>query len=162
MTSTIDQTIMQNILALLQTISVANGFNFDMGTNATWGKITNTADNLPCIFLLDGDCTNHDDSDDTPNLPGKSRPMNVQVRKRVQVEAHVPCDVNQPNLAGHLALQDLKAALFIGDRMFSTSAIKSTKWVSDTFGRREDGTKVLPVMMQFDVTYPANQAAPNT
>lgn len=162
MNISVDQAIMQGIYDLLQTITVANGFNFDSGLNVAWGKITNTSDQIPCIFLLDGDSTNHDDTEVVLNLPGKIRSMEVQVRKRVQVEVHVPCDADMPNVAGHMALADLKAALFATDRLFGSASTRQTRWVSDTFGRREDGAKIMPVMLQFDITYTANQAAPKT
>lgn len=152
-----DKKVMQNIKAALMLITIANGFNTDAGTHVTWGKITNTADQLPCIFLIDGDATNRDD-DEVPNIKGRNRTVNIKVRKRIIVEAHVPCDKDEPNAAGHDALNDMKAALMVGDRSFDGIAL-TTKWVSDTFGRREDGTAVIPVLSQFDVTYTVDFAA---
>lgn len=157
MIDSIDKKLMMAIRDALKTITIANNYHFDIGTNVTWGKITNTSDQLPCIFLLDGDATNRDD-DDTPNVPGRPRVVNYKIRKRVIIEAHVPCDKDEPNAAGHDALADIKRLMGEGDRSFGTIAL-STKWVGDTFGRREDGTAVIPVLAQFDITYTADFAA---
>lgn len=152
-----DKKVMQNIKAALLTITMANGFNTDAGLNVIWGKISNTADQVPCIFLIDGDATNRDD-DEVPNMKGRPRTLNIKVRKRVIVEAHVACDKDEPNAAGHDAINDIKAAMMAGDRSFDGITL-STKWISDTFGRREDGTAVIPVLSQFDITYAVDFAA---
>jgi hypothetical protein len=152
-----DKKVMQNIKTALLSITVANGFNTDAGLHVTWGKISNTADQLPCLFLVDGDATNRED-DEVPNIKGRSRTLNVKVRKRVIVEAHVPCDKDEPDAAGHDVIHDIKQAMMLGDRTFDGIAL-STKWISDTFGRREDGTAVIPVLSQFDITYVVDFAA---
>jgi len=146
-----DKLVMQNIETALANITIANGYNTDMGTNVVWGKISNTSDQMPCVFLIDGDAANKD-NDEVPNVKGRARTLNIKVRKRIIIEAHVACDPNRPNAAGHDALNDIKALMMDGDRSFDGISM-STLWISDTFGRREDGVAVIPVLSQFDITY---------
>src|ERR1700740_1728693 len=157
MTDPKDKLLMMAIRDALKTITMANNFHFDMGNNVTWGKITNTSDQLPCIFLIDGDAKNKDD-DDTPNVPGRQRVVNHKVVKRVIIEAHVPCDKDEPNAAGHDALADIKRLMGTGDRTFGEIALR-TKWITGPFGRREDGVAVIPVLVQFDISYVVDFAA---
>ncbi len=155
------KTLADAISDRLKTITTDNSdvtYLTDIGTKVSRGKLKVTIDSVPCIFLIEGDEKLLDDSG-AANTPATMRPVAAKLRQRYIIEAHIACDPDNPNDAAHDAAEDIKRAMFKGDRTFG-GIVRNLNYVGKTIGRREDGVAVVPVFVQIDAVFVEDLTAP--
>ena len=123
-----------SLSALLGTITVANGYNTDIGLRVYRGRLAIDESRIPCVILAELDDANKD---------AVSQGTLIAVGQRYTIEAHVTCDPNNPNDAAHDVIADIKKALF--QKMIRTGSafspeIKHLNYIGKTIGPRPDGS----------------------
>ena len=126
------------INARIAAISVANGYNTDIGALVYRGKRTANEDKVPFAFIIEGD-------DQVVEQNG----MQARVVVSYAVEGHAACDPDNPNDTVHLIVADLKRAIFGGDVTYGGLVVKRSgaepglRYQGRTVGEREDGAKIV-------------------
>lgn len=132
------------INARISAITVANGYNTDIGATVYRGKRTANEDKVPFAFIIEGD----DQVIEQTN-------MTARVVIAYAVEGHATCDPDNPNDTVHLIVADLKKAIFGGDVTFGgllrqrPGTEPTLKYQGRTVGEREDGAKVVGAGVMF-------------
>lgn len=90
----------------LATRTVALGAETNLGATVHRGRRKIMDEDMPCCVVVEG----------AENSKGQAgRGATVKVELPIALHAYVPCDPNNPNLAGLAARRDMKRALFTGD-----------------------------------------------
>lgn len=134
--------------------TVAQGAETNIGSAVYLGRrsaIDKTQ--IPCLVVLEGD--------DMPE-PANTR-TEYQIVQQYALLAYLPCDVNNPNVAAHAALRDMKRAVFLtagtpdvrlGNR------VKRVEYLGRDIGPRADGEAFVLAILEISVTYVENLATP--
>lgn len=111
-----------HINSLLQQITVANGYETDIGIKVFRGKRKVDDRSVPCGVLLEGD-----------DAPGGTQGDGGQVVTQSYVlGGYAPCDPDHPNDTAHKIISDLKKAVFQRVDLTKVESIQGTT----TFGGR--------------------------
>ncbi len=136
----------------LQGITIANGYNTDIGLRVFAGRGSINIEEVPCIVLVEEDESVEEQSG-----------TQARVVLPYTIEAHDACDPLNPNDKAHLMLADLKRAIFAGDRTFGGKLIKPKDGLQYT-GRsievRPDGVKLVAASITIEVRYVENLSEP--
>lgn len=125
----------------VSTISIANGYNTDIGLNVLRGRRRIDTSDLPCLTIIEGE-----DSPQAQTL------RSVNISQRYYLEAQDECDPDHPNDKAHLLLKDLKRAVF-GPDSDLTKTVKNVKYAGRAIAPREDGTTVVIASIQIEVLF---------
>ena len=137
------QQVADGVAERIALISTANGYETDIGQRLFKGRRAVDESAVPCSVLIEGN--------DTPvDRPG--RLPAVSIKQRYVIAAYVACDPNNPNVAAHAAIRDIKRAMFNGDGNFGGKVLKVTYQGRD-IGPRADGVPVVFVTVEIDVDY---------
>lgn len=139
----------------LQLILVANGYETDIGQFISQGNRYTDVSKAPCSILIEG--ADHP-QDQTPSSG------NLVLKQDYVVAAVLACDPDQPNVVAHMALRDLKRAMFTNsDGTPGTTFDKRVKGVTYR-GRdiqpRTDGKAFVATIFEFTVEYVEKLYAP--
>jgi hypothetical protein len=141
----------------LAEIRTVNGFNTEIGYKVFKGRRSLDDKAIPCVVLAEladnaADSTAH----------GKI----ITVAQRYTMEAHIPCDPNNPNDAAHDVIEDIKKCVFAGlsdinntGRFFSDK-VKTLKYVGKAILPRQDGTAFVGASVTVEVVFKENLTAP--
>lgn len=133
------------IFARLQTITVANGYQTNVGARGFRGRRKLEEEHMPCFVLHEGE--------DTPTDESKNAFVN---RQRYVVEGHITCDPNNPNDAAHKVIADFKKAVWSA----GFAGTSQTFYRGRGIAAREDGANSVSCFIQFDLTYPEDLKNP--
>lgn len=134
----------------ISAISIATGFNTDIGLRVYRGKRRIDDSAIPCATLTEGN--------DNPTSRAGRIPM-VTIDQDYIVGGYVQCDPDHPNDAAHLVLKDLKRALFSdGGTLGGTSQI--VKYKGRDIGPRSDGGNFVFAIVEFSVSYVEDLSKP--
>lgn len=139
-----------DIAALLKTrmqaITIANGYNTDIGTRVLMGRRKIDASHVPCVVIIEGD--------DEPTREADSR-MEIPVDLDFVFSAYVLCDPDHPNDAAHLAIKDIKRALWDRNTMGGNLGRKvvSFKYRGKNIGPAANGEDSVAVLVYAQVRY---------
>lgn len=136
---------------IIKKITIANGYQTDIGTTSFRGKIKIAEDDVPCIVLDEGGDKLKGDAS-SANMPGQVKLKPVQLLQRYHVSGHMHCDPDHPNDTAHLMLADIKKAIFSGDRTLG-GAVRNIFYVGRDIGRREDGLNLVAAVIAFDIDF---------
>jgi hypothetical protein len=144
--------------AILKTITVANGYQTDIGNTVFRGKLKIAEDDVPCVVLDEGGDKIKADASNA-NMPGNIKLKPVLLLQRYHVSGHTTCDTDNPNDAAHLMLEDIKRAIFGGDRTLG-GAVRNIYYVGRDIGRREDGLALVAAVVAFDCEFAEDLTSP--
>lgn len=138
--------------------TVAQGAETDIGAAVYQGRRRAVDDTMvPCSVLIEGDDVPKSDVANTT----------IQTEQHYVWLAFTPCDPNDPNVAAHAAIRDMKRAVFTTG--FAPDAEDDPRWgysVQDVeylgrdIGPRADGEAFVCVAMEVAVTFVEHLAAP--
>lgn len=92
-----------HIAARLPAVITTMGAETDLGATVYRGRRKIETDQMPCVVLVEGGDTEIDHN---------GRTTSISCRLQFALQAYVPCDPDNPNIAGHAAIRDLKRAIF--------------------------------------------------
>jgi hypothetical protein len=143
------------IQSRVQTRTVANGAETNLGVKVYRGRRAIDDDMMPCSSVIE--------AEDTILQADGQRRADVKVDRRVSVHAFVACDPNNPNVAAHAAIRDIKRALFSTDGKPDTTlggAVVKLTYLGSDIGTRADGASFVSAIVDVAVTYVENLANP--
>lgn len=127
----------------LATITVANGYNTDIGLRVLRGRRRIDDGQVPCAVLVEG-------ADTTTSAPGQMTTVEV-VQSYVLVAYH-DCDPDHPNDKGHELIKDLKRAIF-SDGTTLAKQVKRVHYRGRDIGPRGDGVGIVSATVEIDVVF---------
>jgi hypothetical protein len=145
--------IADEIATRIQGITIANGYETDIGVKLMRGRRKIPADDdPPCSVLIEG----NDSVDDTN---GRTQAARVKIRVPYMVDGFDRCDPNNPNVKAHAMIRDIKRAIFKGDANLGGRAFE-VKYVGRDIGPRPDGVGLVQARVAFEVVYAEDLANP--
>lgn len=127
----------------VQGITIANGFQTDIGLKVFRGKKTADYKEVPFAFVVEGD-------DQILEQSG----LKTRTAIPFVIEGHMACDPENPNDAVHLIVADLKRAIFGGDATYGGLVrgkhnSPSLAYNGRIIGEREDGAAIVGAAIMF-------------
>ena len=144
--------ISNSVRARVQACTVANGAETDLGRLVFRGRRVVDDDMIPCAVILEGE-----------DRVEEQASLHVNVKQQYLLYAYVPADPNDPNVAAHKALRDLKRAIFrTNGKPDATWGRTVTKvhYQGKDIGPRTDGAAFVLVVFDFAVEYVESLANP--
>ena len=138
----------------LAQISVANGYNTDIGRYVRRGVLTFDAEAIPLTVMIEGEDT-----------VTNQRYADVKLTQRYIFEGHMTLlepQIANPNDVAHLIIADLKRAIFSSDLTLDGELLDKNqiKYVGRNIGPREEGQARVAASIEIAVTYNENLAEP--
>ena len=141
------------IEARIATITVANGYETDIGLKLLVGKRRLPAeDEAPCANIID--------FAQTPKDLAKGNMTDAFVEQRFVVVGTAACtDKDHPNRTGHALMRDIKRAIWkdgttLGDK------VKAVRFTGSDMGARPEGGDFMQAAVSFVVEYVERLAGP--
>jgi hypothetical protein len=134
----------------LKLIRKTAGYLTDAGLQVWQGRLTIDPDSLPSITI-------REDEDLVERQRGQAD--DAAVLLPFVIEATSPCDADNPNLAGHVLIADIKRAIFSGDLTWGGLA-QRTLYTGRTIGPRQDGSDLVTVTVKIQIAIVENLARP--
>ncbi len=128
----------------LSQITIANGSLTDIGTRVFRGRHAIDEKHVPCVVVFEAD-------DDVLDAMGKHSGK-VKLSQVYALVSYLDCDPDVPNDAAHMALKDMKKAIFRGDRTFGGKVIE-VEYKGRAIGPRADGVKSVSARLDIQVVY---------
>jgi hypothetical protein len=132
----------------LQTCTVAQGAETDLGATVYLGRVRIDDAQVPCAALIE-----------MPDNPQGAVREEYEVEQPFRAFAYVVCDPANPNVAAHQAIRDMKRAIWPagenGGRSDMTlgGAVKKCVYRGREIGPRADGAGFVVAAIEFAVTY---------
>lgn len=133
------------LFARMQGISIAQGYETDIGVTAFKGRRYIDEPMVPCSSLIEGDDKVMD------SAQGKSKLL-----QKYLLEGYAFCDPDHPNVVGHKILRDLKRAVFAeatGKPATLGGAVKEVVYLGRVIAPRADGTNIVMAAIEVGVEY---------
>ena len=127
------------IAARLPLFTKLQGAETDLGARVLRGRRKIETDHMPCVVLVEG-------ADNQPKHNGRTTTISAQLVFALQ--AYVPCDPDNPNVAGHAAVRDLKRAVF-GDP--DVAFVRTLTYQGRDIFPRGDGQGFVLAAIEFSV-----------
>lgn len=149
----------EDVAAEIQTrlaaVSVANGYETDLGATVYMGRVGRQIDKtmVPCCTVVEGD-----DEVDRARVSTQ-----YQLQQTYILLAFVPCDPDEPNTAAHKALRDMKRAIFLTNGRPDTrwgGTVKDVAYLGRDMAPRDDGEAFVLAIMEIAVTYVEDISSP--
>ena len=135
----------------IETITVANGYQTDIGLRVMRGRKRLDPAMLPCAVIVERD-------DSVKDRGGRKQ---VKVAQRIIVEGHAACDADNPNDTGHQMIADIKRALFSAQLTFGADQRPvDVAYVGRSIAPREDGIAVVSAAVEIEVEFVETLSAP--
>lgn len=126
-------------------VRVSAGAETDLGAKVYRGLRKINDDMIPCCVIVEGAATSAD---------GDSA-ADVQLSAPIAVQAYVPCDPANPNVAAHAALRDMKRAIWptVNGRVELRlgSRVPSLAFGSQDIAPRADGAAFVLAVLHVEV-----------
>ena len=141
------------IVARIQTITVALGAETNIGTNVLQGKRKLPADDeVPCAILIEGE-------DSVDEAAGRTQSALVKVTQSYLIDGFDVCDPDNPNVKAHAMIRDIKRVLFKDGRTFGGRVVE-VKYLGRDIGPRPDGVALVQARVMIDVSFAEDLANP--
>lgn len=137
--------------ARLAAIRTANGCETDIGARVFQGRRAVDESVIPCAVIIEGN--------DVPTQQPGLRMTHVSIVQRFVVAAYVACNPDDPNVAAHAAIRDIKRAFFTGEPLLKNTVRKVTYRGRD-IGPRADGAPFVYVQVDLDLEFVEDLANP--
>jgi hypothetical protein len=141
------------LLARCAPITVANGYETDMGLRHFRGARRVDETMLPCTVLIEGD--------EDPSRVGTR--TSIKTRRKFALLAYVPCDAQNPNVAAHAAIRDMKRAIFTlnGAADWTLGGqVRDVVYLGSEIAARADGQKFVVAAVEVELEYVEDLALP--
>ena len=144
--------IAEYLTTVLQGISIAGGYNTDIGAAVFRGRLKHDEDCVPYCVLIEGE--------DRPEENDGGR-LDLTLAQDFVLGAYVHCDVDNPNDAAHLAIKDIKKAVFSSDLARRQVAgarggngrVKKLSYRGKDIGPRADGKNIVFAVVHITVVF---------
>lgn len=144
---TLADTLAAELHARISTITIANGFNTDIGLHVLQGRRRLDESHIPCAVIVEGE-----------DQPASQMPGKVKVVARYAVEGVAACDPDNPNAVGRAIVADIKKAIWGGDITFGRQVV-AIEYLGRTIAPREDGLETVSAAVEFSLAYAETLAA---
>lgn len=144
------------IKSRLQAISTTADVPYltNIGAAVYQGKVGVDDDMPPCISIREGD-------DHVESTPGRSALW--QIAQKYALVSYGPCDPDDPNVAAHRQIKDMKRAIFSTngkpDAKFG-GKVQEVHYLGRTIGPRADGKPIVMAIVDIEVVYVESLALP--
>jgi hypothetical protein len=145
----IEDKIAAELATRLAQITIANGYQTDIGLRIFDGRRRLDETQMPCIVMLE--------DDDEPS--GQQAP-NGKASLPWVIEGHTACDPDHPNVAGRKIVADLKKAVFSADLTFGDKRAIACRYDGRSISPRQDGLDVVSANIVIVIDVVENLAAP--
>ena len=143
------ESIANEMSARLSQISIANGYNTDIGLRNFRGRLKIDQEDIPCCVLVEGGDT-----------VGKSNGLkNVQIFQEYVLGGYALCDPDNPNDMAHKIIKDLKRAVFADGTTWG-GRVRSIEYKGRNIGPRSDGVSVVFAVIHVVVEYAEDLTQP--
>ena len=143
-----------HLAELLGSITVANGYETDIGLLVYRGRRKIDDEHVPCAVLIEGE-------DKPGNTQGAA---SQQITQSYVLGGYAECDPDNPNDTAHMIIADIKKAVFslppnpsrIEQHTGTTSfggRIKSVTYKGRDIGPRADGVPIVFAVVHIDVVF---------
>lgn len=146
--STADK-IAAELAARLAQITIANGYQTDIGLRVYDGRRNLDESHMPCVVMVE-------DDDD----PAGMQAPNGKTAMPWLLEGHTACDPDHPNVAARKIVADLKKAVFSGDLTFGDKRAVACRYGGRSIAPRVDGLALVSASVTIIVDVVENLAAP--
>lgn len=146
--STADK-IATELAARLAQITIANGYQTDIGLRVYDGRRNLDESHMPCVVMVE-------DDDDPAGLQAP----NAKTAMPWLLEGHAACDPDHPNIAGRKIIADLKKAVFSGDLTFGDKRAVACRYGGRSIAPRTDGLALVSASVTIVVDVVENLASP--
>lgn len=137
----------------LEAVTVALGAETDLGLVVYQGRRHIDRDQIPCCVIIEGD-----------DVPERIKARNdYQLTQRYVLMAFVPCDPDNPNVAAHKAIRDMKRAVFLTGGVSDWrlgETVKDVQYLGRDIGPRADGERFVLAIVEIGVGYVENVSDP--
>ncbi len=134
------------VSARLATISVANGYNTDIGLKSYRGRKRLDKTHMPCTVLIE--------RDDQPTGQSLQKLPQVKVKQKYVLEGHAFCNADNPNDMGHKIIADLKKAIWSNPFTYGADQRAITlMYEGKSIAPREDGIDVVAAAVEISVEF---------
>lgn len=144
--TTLADDIAAEITARIAQISIANGYQTDIGLRLFQGRRRIDESHIPCAVIVEGE-----------DSPSGQQNNKVKIEARYAVEGIAPCDPDNPNIIGRAIVADLKQAIWGSDPTFGRR-VQQLQYLGRTIAPREDGISNVAAAVEFAVIYPETLA----
>lgn len=135
------------LVANLATITSTNGYKTDMALRVYKGRRTLDDSLIPSVVLA----ALPDQVADATN-----QGTIILVTQRYVMEAHLPCDPNNPNDAAHDAIEDMKRMIFGREHRVQ---IRTRNYIGKANLPRQDGSAYVGASITIECTFKERLAA---
>lgn len=140
------------VISRLEKITVAQGAETDAGRVVLQGRRSVSREDANCISVIEGDDVIND-----------TRRTSVDLSQKYVIVALIPCDIDNPNVAAHKVLRDIKRAIFTTagkpDSKFG-GQVDEVKYLGRDIVPRADGEALVQAIVEISVKYVENLADP--
>lgn len=143
------ETVAAEIRTRLLTKTKAQGAETDLGVQVYQGRRKIDDSMIPCCAIIEADDT----------TSSSRMRAEYDVEQRYILFAYVPCDPDNPNLAAHAAIRDLKRAVLGGDGRLG-GKVRQVTYIGRDIGPRADGAAFVIGAIEFTVNYVERMDAP--
>lgn len=145
--------VAEEIATRLSTISIANGFETDIGRDVQRGRRKVPSDDEPpCCQLVEV-------NDEVMDAAGRTQVSLVKVSQPFVIDAFDACDSNNPNVQAHKMIRDIKRVLFKGGRTLGGKA-SEVVYMGKDIGPRPDGASLVQARVVIKVSFVEDLANP--
>lgn len=141
------------VVTRVESIRTTNGYETDIGATVFRGRRKVDDSMLPCTSVIEAVDEIESSDDATEYLIGQ----------RFLLFAYLACDPDNPNVAAHAAIRDMKRAIFrTGGKADVTwgRTIKAVRYLGKDIGPRADGSAFVLASIEFVVSFVEDVADP--
>jgi hypothetical protein len=145
--------VANEIATRLSGISIANGYETDIGLRVQRGRRSVPADDEPpLVQLVEG-------SDDVLDESGRNSKSLIKVEQPYVLDAFDRCDPDNPNVQAHKMIRDMKRAIFADGRTLG-GRVFEVKYLGKDIGPRPDGAALVQARVAISVSFAEDLASP--
>lgn len=145
------------LAARLATIRTANGYATDAGQHVYRGAIGIAEENAPFSAIIE-----QEDQVEDQRIKDRSTgadPIDADLLLPFDIVAFAPCDPDNPAIAGHALVADIKRAVFGGDLTWGGLATH-TRYIGRSIPPRTAGSTLVEVRVSIRIGCVENLADP--
>lgn len=146
------ETVGAAIKARLEQCTILQGAETNLGAKVYRGRRNITDDQMPCAVLVEGEA-------DAGDRRG-GRAVQYAIKANYALHAYVPCDPDDPNVAAHAALRDMKRRVLADSTLTGLAQARDVEFKSTDIAPRVDGAAFVLAVLTIAVTLYEDMATP--
>lgn len=147
------EAVAAELKARLLTRVIAQGAETDIGAKVHLGRTKIDDTMIPCTVVIEAD-----------DQPARGRVgTQYEVTQRYIIFSYLPCDPDNPNVAAHAAIRDIKRAVFLTagkDDVTWGGKVRQVVYQGRDIGPRADGAAFVVAAVEITVEYVERLASP--